>query len=158
MTDSPSELSLSADLQDRITKARAALGRPFEPRKIWSRRRRKASKALQTLRKTTPAPIGAYMAATDRLTKNTRKIRRDLRRRKRGLWRRVIFAAVFALLWRLRWVFLAIVILAALAVVGKFALDYINTRAAVEVDAAPQETAPAPEPNPGPYTGPTASP
>jgi hypothetical protein len=68
----------------------------------------------------TPATVTRYDAEQKRVTDTSRNVRRTRRRNVLWLWVRIVFAAIWAVIWTARMVILILVVIAVLGVAGYY--------------------------------------
>lgn len=107
-------------LAARLNTAKAELGRPHEGRWRWWQKRRRSVKVSKVLRETTPAIFTRYYVAKQGVTYIARDVRRTRRRYVLWLWVRIGFAAIWAVISRLRMMILSLALITGLGAVGYF--------------------------------------
>ena len=120
MSDFSFEEGAAERFAARLHSAKAKLGRPYEDRWRWRRKRSRYAKVSKALREATPATVMLYDGAKQRVIDISRDLRRTRRRHVSWMWVRIVFASLWAFVRRARMVILFLAVIAGLSVAGYY--------------------------------------
>ncbi len=154
MSDLPFEKGAAAKVAARLNAAKAELGHPYDGRWRWWLKRRHSAKVSNILRQTTPATVTRYEAAKQRVTDTSRKVRRTLRRHVFWLWVQIVFASLWAFVWRARIVLMILAFIASIGfIVYHYGPAFIRFLSELLVEDAPAyQVTPSSQASPAPQT------
>jgi hypothetical protein len=138
--DDPFAKTLSGIVTGRLENAGSELGRPYDGRWTWFKRKLRMRRVTAALQQAPPVTVNQYRQAAATVGLMAKDLRRTRRRQLFMLWIRIVLVSLIAILRRFWWVFAGIVVVASLVAALVYAGPYIASMfpAAPAIPAGPQ--------------------